>query len=43
MVSDMCGQKSAANISENAKGENISDVGVPLIRPEKVRGLSKWR
>ncbi len=43
MVSDMCGQKSAANISENAKGENISDVGVPLIRPEKVRGLAKWR
>ncbi len=43
MISDMCGQKSASNISENARGENIADVGVPLIRSEKVRGLAKWR
>ncbi|MCF6316517.1 MAG: type IV secretory system conjugative DNA transfer family protein [Marinosulfonomonas sp.] len=43
MVSDICDQKSASNISENTRGENISDVGVPLIRPEKVRGLAKWR
>ncbi|PHQ98622.1 MAG: hypothetical protein COB39_08385 [Marinosulfonomonas sp.] len=48
MVSDMCGQKFASNISENTRGENISNVGVPLICPEKVRGwqsgdkLSSW-
>ena len=42
-ISDMAGQKTADNISRNAKGENIGDVGVPLIRPEAVRGLRKWR
>ena len=39
MVSEMCGQKSAANVSD----KNVADVGVPLMRPEKVRGLAKWR
>jgi type IV secretion system protein VirD4 len=43
MVSDMCGQKSADNVTENTRGESVGSVGVPLIRPEKVRGLRKWR
>ena len=43
-VSDLCGQRTAKNPSVNDRGgENVSEVGVPLIRPEKVRGLRKWQ
>lgn len=43
MVSDLAGQKTASNVTENTRGESVGNVGVPLIRPEKVRGLRKWR
>lgn len=43
MVSDLAGQRTASNITENTRGESVGNVGVPLIRPEKVRGLRKWR
>jgi len=43
LASDLCGQKTTDNITENTKGESVGNVGVPLIRPEKVRGMRKWR
>ena len=43
LASDLCGQRTADNITENTRGESVGNVGVPLIRPEKVRGLRKWR
>ena len=43
LASDLCGQRTADNITENTRGESVANVGVPLIRPEKVRGLRKWR
>lgn len=43
LASDLCGQKTADNVTENTRGESVGNVGVPLIRPEKVRGLRKWR
>lgn len=43
IVSDLCGQRTANNVTENTSGESVGNVGVPLIRPEKVRGLRKWR
>ena len=43
MVSDLCGQNTVSNISANTGGASISDVGVPLIRPEEVRGLKTWQ
>jgi type IV secretory pathway TraG/TraD family ATPase VirD4 len=43
LVSDLCGEKTARNVSANDSGANVGEVGVPLIRPEAVRGLKKWR
>ena len=43
LASDLCGQRTADNINENTRGESVGNVGVPLIRPEKVRGMRKWR
>lgn len=43
LASDLCGQRTADNITENTRGESVGNVGVPLIRPEKVRGMRKWR
>lgn len=43
IISDLCGQRTASNITENTRGESVGSVGVPLIRPEKVRGMKKWR
>lgn len=43
LVSDLCGQRSAANVREGKGGDSAVDVGVPLIRPEKVRGLRQWQ
>lgn len=43
MVSDLCGQKTAANVSANTGGASVGDVGVPLILPEEVRGLKTWQ
>lgn len=43
MVSDLAGQRTASNVTENTRGESVGSVGVPLIRPEKVRGMRKWR
>ena len=43
MVSDMAGQKTARSSRESKSGESLGEIGVPLIRPEKVRGLRKWR
>lgn len=40
MVSDMGGQRSVANPSSTG---TIGDVGQPLIRPDEVRGLRRWR
>ena len=42
LASDLCGQRTADNITENTRGESVGNVGVPLIRPEKVRGMRKW-
>ena len=41
-ISDLCGEKTAVNVSANTGGASLGDVGVPLIRPEAVRGLKKW-
>ena len=43
MVSDLCGQRSAKNLRQGQGGDSETEVGVPLIRPEKVRGLRKWQ
>lgn len=43
MVSDMAGQRTARNVSNNPGGEAVNDVGVPLVRPDLVRALPKWR
>ena len=43
LASDLAGQRTASNITENTRGEFVGSVGVPLIRPEKIRGLRKWR
>lgn len=43
MVSDLCGQKTAQSLRESGSRESAGEVGVPLILPEKVRGLAKWR
>lgn len=43
MVSDLCGQRTSQSIRESRSGESAGEVGVPLIRPEKVRGMRKWR
>jgi type IV secretion system protein VirD4 len=40
MVSKLCGQRSVSNPSSSG---NMGDVGQPLIRPDEVRGLPKWR
>lgn len=40
IVSDMAGQRSVSNPSSTG---NMGDVGQPLIRPDEVRGLRKWR
>ena len=42
LVSDMAGQRTADNTTKNERGESVGEVGVPLIRPEKVRGLKQW-
>lgn len=42
LASEQCGERTANNVSANTGGAAISDVGVPLIRPEQVRGLKKW-
>jgi hypothetical protein len=39
----MAGERTAKSMRDNPTGESAGDVGVPLIRPEKVRGLAKWR
>lgn len=43
VVSDMAGQRTADNTTKNDRGESVGEVGVPLIRPEKVRGLKQWQ
>lgn len=43
MVSDMAGERTARNVTKNERGESVGDVGVPLIRPEAVRGLRRWQ
>lgn len=40
LVSKMCGQRSVSNPSSSG---NMGDVGQPLIRPDEVRGLRRWR
>nr|WP_299031540.1 TraM recognition domain-containing protein [uncultured Sulfitobacter sp.] len=42
LVSDMAGQRTADNTTKNERGESVGEVGVLLIRPEKVRGLKQW-
>ena len=42
-LSQLCGEKTARNISDNVGGRSIADVGVPLMRPEEARRLTKWR
>ena len=42
LASEQCGERTASNVSANTGGAAVSDVGVPLIRPEQVRGLKKW-
>lgn len=42
-ISELCGQKTADKRTTTGNRESLGDVGVPLIRPEKVRGLKKWR
>lgn len=43
LISETAGERTAKSLRENPNGESAGDVGVPLIRPEKVRGLKKWR
>lgn len=43
LVSETAGERTAKSMRENPTGESAGDVGVPLIRPEKVRGMRKWR
>ena len=40
LVSEMSGQRSVANPSSTG---TIGDVGQPLVRPDEVRGLRRWR
>jgi type IV secretory pathway TraG/TraD family ATPase VirD4 len=40
LVSKLCGQRSVSNPSSSG---NMGDVGQPLIRPDEVRGLRRWR
>lgn len=40
LVSKLAGQRSVLNASSTG---NLGDVGQPLIRPDEVRGLKKWR
>ena len=42
LASESCGERTAVNVSANTSGASVGDVGVPLIRPEQVRGLKKW-
>ena len=42
-LSQLCGERTARNIADNAGGRNIADVGVPLMRPEEARRLSNWK
>lgn len=43
LVSEVAGERTARKARDVNAGDAESDVGVPLIRPEKVRGLRKWR
>ena len=42
-VSDMAGQRTARNLTDGKGGVSVGDVGVPLVRPEVVRGLKEWQ
>ena len=42
-MSEVAGERTARKARDVNAGDAESDVGVPLIRPEKVRGLRKWR
>jgi type IV secretion system protein VirD4 len=45
LISEECGQKTVLNVSSSGNDQNVNmgDVGQPLIRPEEVRGLRKFR
>ena len=43
LVSEIAGERTAKNVRDNPSGASEGDIGVPLIRPEKVRSLRKWR
>ena len=43
LVSETAGERTAKSLRDNPSGESAGDVGVPLIRPEKVRGMRKWQ
>jgi type IV secretion system protein VirD4 len=43
LISETAGERTAKSMRENPNGESAGDVGVPLIRAEKVRGLKKWQ
>ena len=43
LISETAGERTAKSMRENPNGESAGEVGVPLIRAEKVRGMKKWR
>lgn len=42
-LSELCGEKTARNVSDSVGGISAGDVGVKLLRPEDARNLRNWR